>query len=192
MDTSKPIEWQQIKSGWLGYQGAQLLCIVEKEDLPVEGYAPNILQDVFTTPEAAMAKGELILHRISNHEREHDQPPKPSWIVTLIVTLLPLLKSMVQILEAGVPQLAGTPKMPPGATHQMLYQSKANPTMGRLCFLIDGRVESLMTSGKTEPFTPGDDWILKSTLDVKTGLPLLDSENNPVNVARLTPEAKID
>ena len=79
MDLQKPIEWHELKSGArLAIQDNQLLCIVEKiEDLPVEGWCPNILQDTFTTPEGAMAAGEKILGSIERHARSHDEPPTP-------------------------------------------------------------------------------------------------------------------
>ena len=92
------MEWTQIKSGaWLGFEGEELLCIVEKiEDLPVEGWCPNILQDTFTTPEAAMKKGEVILQRIAKHEAMHDRAPDPP----LTELMLPMLKAVVMMLEA--------------------------------------------------------------------------------------------
>ncbi len=101
MDPQKPIEWHKLNSGaMLGMQGDQLLCIVEKiEDLPVEGWCPNILQDTFTTPEGAMAEGEKILQRIERHDRSHDEPPTPP----LSSTMLPLLKMLVTYLEATSP-----------------------------------------------------------------------------------------
>lgn len=92
------MEWTQIKSGaWLGFDGDQLHCIVEKiEDLPVEGWQPNMLQDAYTTPEAAMKKAEVILQRIAAHEATHDRPPTPPYAF-----LLPMLKALVTLLEAG-------------------------------------------------------------------------------------------
>ena len=91
------MEWQKIKNGaYLGFEGDQLLCIVDKyEDLPVEAWTPNILQDAFTTPEAAMKKGEVILGRIAKHEAMHDRPDEPP----LTERLLPLLKAIVMMLE---------------------------------------------------------------------------------------------
>ncbi len=97
MDLQKPIEWQQIKVGWLGFQGDQLLCIVEKmEDLPVEGWVPNILQDTYVTPEGAMACAKRILARIQKHEDEHDAPR-----VNPFLPYLPILKALVLSLEPG-------------------------------------------------------------------------------------------
>jgi len=95
------MEWTQIKSGaWLGFEGEELLCIVEKiEDLPVEGWCANILQDTFTTPEAAMKKGEVILQRIAKHEAMHDRAPSPSYAQIV----LPILKTVVQALEVTSP-----------------------------------------------------------------------------------------
>jgi hypothetical protein len=95
------MEWTQIKSGaWLGFEGDELHCIVEKiEDLPVEGWCPNILQDTFTTPEAAMKRGEVILKRIADHNAMHDRPPSPSYAQIV----LPILKTVVQALELTSP-----------------------------------------------------------------------------------------
>jgi len=75
------------------------VCVEKIEDLPVEGWCPNILQDTFTTPEGAMAAGEKILGRIERHDRSHDEPPTPP----LSATMLPLLKMLVAYLEATNP-----------------------------------------------------------------------------------------
>ena len=59
--------------------------------------------------------------------------------------------------------------IPPGATHQLLYVNKSEPTKGMLCFRINGQLEMLYMSGTTKPWTPTSEWELKSELDVKTG-----------------------
>jgi len=102
MNLSKPIEWQPIKVGFLGFQGDQLLCIVEKlEDLPVEGWVPNILQDTFMTPEGAMACAAKILARIEKHDREHDEPtPAP-----MTKMAIPVLRGVLEYLEGSQPQI---------------------------------------------------------------------------------------
>lgn len=97
MQPDKPIEWQKIKQGFLGFRGDRLLCIVETvEDLPVEGWSPNYLRDVFMTPEAAMqwAEKEIVIGEL--HRAKDDAPPKPS----ITSMYLPLLKAAVQYIEA--------------------------------------------------------------------------------------------
>jgi hypothetical protein len=95
------MEWTQIKNGasWLGFEGDKLLCIVEKvEDLPVEGWTPNVLQDCYTTPEAAKKAGEVILDQIARHMRTHDEPPPSPF--AQFQPLLPVMKGIVMLLES--------------------------------------------------------------------------------------------
>jgi hypothetical protein len=90
------VEWTRLKNGsWLGCSGSQILCIVDKlEDFPVEGWTPQCFRDVFTTPEAAMVAGELLLRSI-RHQQEETTTPPISWVDIY----LPILKSVVAALE---------------------------------------------------------------------------------------------
>jgi hypothetical protein len=77
--------------------------------------------------------------------------------------------------------MSGIPK---GATEQLLYVKKAADgaltTEAMACFMIRGRIEQMYLSGTTRPWTPTDDWELKSILDLKTMMVLDPKTRIPV------------
>jgi len=105
IEAKPPIEWLKLKSGeMLAHRGEQLLCIVEKvQDLPVDGWTPNMLPETYSSVEAARAAADKIIG-----EWDEENRPEPSFAEKY----LPILKGAVAILEAAprVERIQSLPK----------------------------------------------------------------------------------